>query len=137
MRGLACQGGFLCSLEVKEEDGKLQGVEWTGNSRWMPVTIGLVGPMYGMQAIGPTLRLTSPYMVRISPCLRPLYIHSSTHWQLWPHLQVWMWGTFMLAVLTIFATSRHCMYGCRSQGLLQQTSLKLQHCAREYSAWSC
>ena len=52
------------SLEVKEEDGKLTGVEWTGNSRWMPVTIGLVGPTFGMQAIGPTLRLTSPYMVR-------------------------------------------------------------------------
>jgi len=56
----------VCSLEVKEEDGKLQGVEWTGNSRWMPVTIGLVGPLYEMQAIGPTLRLTSPYMVSIS-----------------------------------------------------------------------
>jgi len=53
------------SLEVQEENGKLQGVEWTGNSHWMPVKIGLVGPLYEMQAIGPTLRLTSPYMVSI------------------------------------------------------------------------
>ena len=53
-----------CSLEiVVGEDGKMQGLEWTGNSRWMPVTIGLVGSTFHMQALGPTLRLTSPYVV--------------------------------------------------------------------------
>lgn len=43
----------------------MKGVHWTGNSRWMPVTIGLVGHTFNMRAIGPTLRLTSPFMVRL------------------------------------------------------------------------
>lgn len=41
----------------------MKGVEWTGNSRWMPVTIGLVGAAKNMRAMGPTLRLTSPFLV--------------------------------------------------------------------------
>ena len=49
------------------EDGKMQGMEWTGNSRWMPVTIGLVGSTFHMQALGPTLRLTSPFVVGRHP----------------------------------------------------------------------
>ena len=54
-----------CSLRVVVEDGRMKGVEWTGNSRWMPVTIGLVGAAMDMRAIGPTLRLTSPFLVCI------------------------------------------------------------------------
>ncbi len=45
----------------------MQGMEWTGNSRWMPVTIGLVGSTFHMQALGPTLRLTSPFVVGRHP----------------------------------------------------------------------
>ena len=66
-----------CSLRVVVDDGRMKGVEWTGNSRWMPVTIGLVGAAMDMRAIGPTLRLTSPFLVCInSPSLsRSLFVH--------------------------------------------------------------
>ncbi len=52
----------------------MKDVEWTGNSRWMPVTIGLVGPAKDMRAIGPTLRLTSPFQVRIQSLSSSLYL---------------------------------------------------------------
>ena len=35
------------------------GVEWAGDSRWMEVSIGLVGGAGAMRPLGPTLRLPS------------------------------------------------------------------------------
>ncbi len=46
------------------------GVEWTGSSRWMEVSIGLVGEAGAMLPLGPTLRLPSQ-VPRASPCPLP------------------------------------------------------------------
>ena len=57
----------------------MQGMEWTGNSRWMPVTIGLIGSTFHMQALGPTLRLTSPFVVGQHPAnMAGLQVRTST-----------------------------------------------------------
>ena len=57
----------------------MQGMEWTGNSRWMPITIGLVGSTFHMRALGPTLRLTSPFVVGQHPADMPgLQVRAST-----------------------------------------------------------
>lgn len=41
---------------VEGEDGR-PGVEWTGDSRWLQVSIGLLGQAGAMRALGPTLKL--------------------------------------------------------------------------------
>ena len=50
-----------CSLEiVVGEDGKMQGIEFKVKWSWLIFTICVVGSTFHMQALGPTLRLTSP-----------------------------------------------------------------------------
>lgn len=41
---------------VTGEDGR-PSIEWAGDSRWLHVSIGLLGQVGAMRAIGPTLRL--------------------------------------------------------------------------------
>jgi hypothetical protein len=41
---------------VSGEDGR-PSIEWTGDSRWLHVSIGLLGQVGAMRAIGPTLKL--------------------------------------------------------------------------------
>jgi hypothetical protein len=55
----------VCSVRlVAGEDGSVSA-EWTGHSRWMEVTIGLVGDAGRMTGTGPTLKLPSLHEVRI------------------------------------------------------------------------
>ena len=42
---------------VEPEDGSAPSVEWAGDSRWMEVSIGLLGEEGSMRALGPTLHL--------------------------------------------------------------------------------
>lgn len=60
-RGTGCEKHalLLCSVRlVAGEHGK-PSAEWTGHSRWMEVTIGLIGEMGRMSAMGPTLKLAA------------------------------------------------------------------------------
>ena len=50
--------GHGCSVRLVEPgDGSAPSVEWAGDSRWMEVSIGLVGEEGSMRALGPTLHL--------------------------------------------------------------------------------
>ncbi|CAL8461852.1 g1383 [Coccomyxa elongata] len=53
---------------VEGEDGR-PGVEWTGDSRWLQVSIGLLGQAGAMRALGPTLKLPGQggATVRVTP----------------------------------------------------------------------
>ena len=57
--------GPPCSVRLVEDASAAEGepasprVEWAGDSRWMEVSIGLVGEAGAMRALGPTLRLPS------------------------------------------------------------------------------
>lgn len=41
---------------VVGEDGR-RSIEWVGDSRWLQVSIGLLGQAGAMRALGPTLKL--------------------------------------------------------------------------------
>lgn len=56
---------------VEGEDGRL-GVEWTGDSRWLQVSIGLLGQTGAMRALGPTLKLPDQVSQPTAPCAATL-----------------------------------------------------------------